>query len=613
MGGMGGRTLDERYEVLEKIGDGGMAVVYRARDLLERRIVAVKILRQEHLSDEDFIRRFRREAEASLRLHHPHLVEFYDVNAASEPYYLVMEYVDGVNLQQLISGEQLSYERILYIALQIIDGLSYAHANKIVHRDIKPQNILVASDDTVKITDFGIAVLVTTSTLVNTRNVIGSVHYLSPEQAKGEPITEQSDLYSLGVVLYEMISGVVPFQGDSPVAIIMKHTQEEPLPLSEWRPDIPAALEDVVITLLAKDPRNRYRHALDVRDDLEQVIEELPELEESSLLRRLRRFTRNDSANQLEKRLSNQLLRWLLTFSLLACLIGGALYGAWELLIPKRQTASMPNVVGMHIQAGLEKLQETGFLGVISEEVYDSRIPEGQIIRQDMQPGLNSFTGSEVGLVVSLGKETFPFPNVVGQSEQQANLVLSAKKLLITPKMEHSATVPENIVMQQIPEANTMLAEGAEVTLIISSGPQRVQMPLVLGMSFDDARKVLEQLELLPAVDTPKIRADAAYSPGAITAQLPQAGEMVAKNSRVELWTNPTQGEVELVITFDSEPALQVIRVEVDDQSIVEPSRVVYEQSFPANSLPRRLNIPVEPPAVIRVYRNGVLIHMETR
>ncbi|MCL2547557.1 MAG: protein kinase [Symbiobacteriaceae bacterium] len=601
-----GSILGERYEILEKIGDGGMALVYRARDLQEKRTVAVKVLRSEYVSDEEFIRRFRREAEAMQRLQHPNMVEIYDISISEPPYYLVMEYVDGVTLDKLIAAEELSFERVLYLALQIADGLQYAHEHMIIHRDIKPQNILLTANGQVKITDFGIAVLVSTTTLVKTRSVVGTVHYLSPEQARGEPLTEQSDLYSFGVMLYEMITGQVPFDADNTVAIVYKHDQEEPAPLSELRQDIPGALEAVVMKLLEKDVRDRYRSSRELHDDLEDIIDILPE-SGSTLLEKMRRSMNKRERNRRDKRRSRSFLRGLLVFMLLVCLLAGLLYGAWNQLFTRKATALMPLLEGKQMNEAIAELSVLGFAYHIAEERFDPRIPEGVVIEQKTQAGVNAFTDTIVELVVSLGKQMFTLPDVVGLRNQQATLELQSKGLTVLTEPQSSTSIVEGLVMEMKPEARTMVTEGTEVTLVVSTGQEKVLMISVLGLSFEQASERLSELGLLPA--DPIIHVDASYPAARITGQSPLAGELVPKNSRVDLWINPAQrDDVEITITFPADIAIQVIRVEVEDASLTNPSRVIYNAQHKANDKPLPLSIPVEPPAVVRVYRNDILI-----
>ncbi|NMB11853.1 MAG: Stk1 family PASTA domain-containing Ser/Thr kinase, partial [Firmicutes bacterium] len=259
---MEGEVLSNRYEIEDRIGEGGMALVYRAKDRLLHRWVAVKILREQYASDEDFVERFRREAQAAASLSHPNVVNIYDVGEVQNTYYIVMEYVRGINLKELIRKEgKLTPELSVDIALQVAAALGHAHRNHLVHRDIKPHNILITDEGRVKVTDFGIARAVSTSTLTQTGLVIGSVHYFSPEQARGGVSSEQSDIYSLGIVLYEMLTGTVPFTGETPIAVALQQLQDPVPSPRKLDPSIPKPLEDVILKALAKEPQERFRSA----------------------------------------------------------------------------------------------------------------------------------------------------------------------------------------------------------------------------------------------------------------------------------------------------------------------------------------------------------------
>ncbi|MBP1759434.1 MAG: serine/threonine protein kinase, partial [Firmicutes bacterium] len=266
------KIFGERYEVLEKIGAGGMAIVYKAKDLLLNRVVTIKVLREQFVTDEDFIRRFRREAQSAASLSHPNIVSIYDVGKDGDTEYIVMEYVEGRNLKEIIREyAPLSTEQSINLARQITGAIQNAHENHIIHRDIKPHNILVTADGHAKVTDFGIARAVSSATVTHTGDIVGSVHYLSPEQAKGIQSNEQSDIYSLGIVLYELLTGKVPYDGETPIAIALKHLQQEPVPPSKLNPRIGKELEGVIMRAIAKSPEQRYLSAKELVEDLNHI------------------------------------------------------------------------------------------------------------------------------------------------------------------------------------------------------------------------------------------------------------------------------------------------------------------------------------------------------
>ncbi|NLC68028.1 MAG: Stk1 family PASTA domain-containing Ser/Thr kinase, partial [Clostridiaceae bacterium] len=268
-------VLGNRYELIEKIGGGGMAVVYKARCRLLNRYVAVKVLREEFTGDEEFVKRFEIEAQSAASLSHPNIVPIYDVGNENNVYYIVMEYVDGITLKEYIAEKgPLEWKEAIRIATQICSAIEHAHIKKIIHRDIKPQNILVTKEGIAKVTDFGIARAATSSTITMVGTTIGSVHYFSPEQARGGYIDEKSDLYSLGIVLYEMVTGRMPFDGESPVAIALMHIQDKPVPPTELNKDIPKALNDIIIKAIRKEQSNRYQSASEMLEDLYRALRE---------------------------------------------------------------------------------------------------------------------------------------------------------------------------------------------------------------------------------------------------------------------------------------------------------------------------------------------------
>jgi serine/threonine protein kinase len=272
---MESNVLGNRYELIEKIGGGGMALVYKARCRLLNRFVAVKILREEFTGDEEFVKRFEIEAQSAASLSHPNIVPIYDVGNENNIFYIVMEYIDGITLKEyIVRNGPLDWKDAVRIAIQICSAIEHAHSKQIIHRDIKPQNILMTQDGIAKVTDFGIARAVTSSTITMVGSTIGSVHYFSPEQARGGYIDEKSDLYSLGIIMYEMITGKMPFDGESPVAIALKHIQDKPIQPIDLNKDIPRALNDIIMKAIKKEQSGRYQTATEMSEDLYRVFKE---------------------------------------------------------------------------------------------------------------------------------------------------------------------------------------------------------------------------------------------------------------------------------------------------------------------------------------------------
>ncbi|MCL5773093.1 MAG: protein kinase, partial [Firmicutes bacterium] len=331
-----GKILNERYRVEEKLGEGGMAYIYKAMDTKLERTVVLKVLKEEMAKDPEFLGRFKREAQSVAKLNHPNILTVYDIGEENGINYIVMEYFDAASLKDITKGKILPFNKIYDIATKILDALSYAHENGIVHRDIKPHNILINQDNVLKVTDFGIAKAFTSDTLTSTGSILGSVHYFSPEQAQGKPVDETSDIYSLGVMLYELATGKLPFEGDSPVAVALKHVQESPLPPAVINPSISPAFEKIILKAMEKDPGKRYHGASEMMKDiagLSQKSETSPpaaEIQEPTLIMKpsgeLRRSLKNQEAPVSMKGSS---AGWWVVLIILLLVIAGGGYFYW--------------------------------------------------------------------------------------------------------------------------------------------------------------------------------------------------------------------------------------------------------------------------------------------
>lgn len=602
-----GKTLGNRYVILEEIGGGGMAVVYKARCNLLNRIVAIKVLRPEYSNDENFVMRFRREAQAAASLSHPNIVNIYDVGQEDGIYYIVMEYVEGRTLKELIREEApLAPSRVIEVAKQICDALECAHKNKIVHRDIKPHNIIITPEGRVKVTDFGIARAATGSTITNTGGLLGSAHYLSPEQARGGYVDERSDIYSLGVLLYEALTGRVPFDGDSPVAVALKHIQEEPKPISQLVPGFPPALEQIVMKCISKSPDERFQKASDLKRELaraEKDIEVLnfrpSELEKTMVIDSFEEQVLKRKEKEPKKR--PNFLRGLAIGLALVLLF--AAFSYLGMVIARRYfyvpEVTVPNVVGYGEEEAIEILQDKGLKAEVVDRIF-SEEPAGQVIDQTPKGGtVVKINHPPIELVVSKGPRTQGVPNLVGLTEQDAiNLIESNKFKVGNKKEEYSDEYPEGIVIDQTPREGIQVPEGTQISYVVSLGPRekKINTPLLIGKDLEEAKKELENNNLkLGKVDFKSSEA----SKNTVIDQDPKPGAEVEEGSSVNLVVSSGPPEVKrarLSILLPAEPEKFTVRIEVSDDL---GTREVYKNKHKPEDSP--LLVPIEGRGSVKV------------
>lgn len=518
---MEGQRLGGRYQIEHKVGGGGMAIVYKAKDLVLNRPVAVKILRPQFGTDEDFVTRFRREAQAVASLSHPNIVSVYDVGQDEDTYYMVMEFVDGLNLKDVINQEgALPSEEAVRIARQVCDALDHAHQNQIIHRDIKPHNILIGSNGRVKVTDFGIARAVTSATITHTGSVLGSVHYFSPEQARGGVTQEKSDIYSLGIVLYEMVTGQLPFSGESPISVALKHLQD-PLPHPrEINPNIPQSVENVILRALVKDPFLRYASAREMLEDLETCLSKerldepkivfphddeetrvipaiTPEMLEHSRQEKLGMTrTRSRSEEEEEKNPKNVWVKTVSWIGAIGLFIVLAIFGFnYALEIFRVPEYTVPLVAGTKQEIAEAKIREAKMIPKV-ETRYDAKVEEGIVIEQNPAPPMQLKENGTVIIVVSRGQQEIPMPNYVGNNRSSVLEQLKLQKFkdyeFIERENDH---IPAGQIMEQEPAAGSnVIPSETSVKLIVSKGQKLTKVPSLVGLTLDRAR-----LELLKA------------------------------------------------------------------------------------------------------------------
>jgi eukaryotic-like serine/threonine-protein kinase len=507
-----GTTYGDRYTVFERVGAGGMAEVYRAHDELLGRDVAIKVLSERFARDGSFVERFRREAQSAANLNHPQIVSLYDYGSDGDAYFIVMEFIDGTSLADIIHREApLLPERAAEIALDVAKALDRAHSAGIVHRDIKPGNILITKDGHTKVTDFGIARAAhgdNEQTMTQTGMVIGTAAYLSPEQAQGQPVDGRSDLYSLGVVLYEMLVGHAPFAGDTPLAIAYKHVREIAAPPSSLNPDVPGELDAIVMKALAKNRENRYQSAVEFEQDLQrflsgQQVHATPLLSDETQVGGALPITatqvlRPDTATRVAPQPERSRAGWYLLSALGILVIFG--FVGWLLVnnllgenpAPK---VMVPNVVGKDVSDAKNILERRHLKPIVHRQ--RSNQPVGRVLAQDPPSGGRLARDSSVTLTVSGGPGQTAVPNITGSKLSEAKASLKANHLVLgTQTKQASDTVPLNHIISQNPPPGARVARGSPVNVTVSSGPSTVSVPSVVGESQSDAINALHDAGL---------------------------------------------------------------------------------------------------------------------
>ena len=540
---MTGKILANRYRLTDQIGMGGMAIVYRAVDLRTGHNVAVKVLRPEYNEDREFISRFQREAEAASKMTHHNIVNLLDVGMDGENRYLVMEYVQGKTLKAVIQERgKLNAPLACQIAIRILSALEHAHRNGIVHRDIKPQNILVHEDGHIKVADFGIARIADSATLTRGDNVMGSVHYFSPEQARGEGATAASDIYSTGVVLYEMLTGRVPFDGDNPVAVAMQHLHAAPVPIQTLAPDVPAAVVRVCMKAMEKNPAMRYQTARDMAADLRIALDErgeVPAYPESELGVRQPKPQVNGEKNantgkrhRVRTHSKRNMLHLILNILIGIAVLVGLFFGGKAIYEQTIYTVKVPDVMGLDIDEAVRVLKQAG-LTETHKAMPNDQVERNQVYVQNPGAETTIREGDAVILVISSGPVPFEMPDVIGMTADEATNLLTAKKMNITRDRAASTEVQKGRVMNQVPAAGDMVTRDDPVTLIISGGSTAV--PALTGHTLQEAEEMLTKQNLTLVASMKYEDTDQAGKHGLVSASSPEADNRVAEDTPVQL------------------------------------------------------------------------------
>ncbi|QCN92905.1 Stk1 family PASTA domain-containing Ser/Thr kinase [Ethanoligenens harbinense] len=557
MENMIGRKLDGRYAIQEVIGVGGMAIVYKAYDEIDDRVVAVKVLKDEYLSNEDFKRRFKNESKAIAMLSHPNIVKVYDVSLDERLQYIVMEYVDGITLKEYIDQQHvLTWKEAVHFTVQILRALQHAHEKGIVHRDIKPQNIMMLEDGTIKVADFGIARMANSETRTMTDKAIGSVHYISPEQASGSRTDEKSDIYSLGVMLYEMLTGKLPFDSENAVSVAIMQMQTDPRRPRELNPDIPEGLEEITLRAMQKEPARRYVSAAAMLADI-NAFKQNPSIHFAykyfvddsptryyDAVKKVRgepepekqpEVAPKKEAAKKNKSYISLLSKIAIVFILIAAVIIGIMMYVFG-IFPHSATpdVKVPNLVGQQYDTVVQQYGKELQI-VKSNTQYDNTAPAGQILSQNPKANADVKKNAQVSVVVSLGPKQVTVPDVTNLAQADAVAQLTANGLQYTIQSINDDSVAKGSVVKTDPVAGTQVNSGSSVTLYISLGPVVVNetVPNVVGMTQDAAKTALENAGLKLGNVTQQ--SSSTVAAGTVISQDQKANTQIPQNTAVNL------------------------------------------------------------------------------
>lgn len=627
-----GRLIGNRYEILEKIGNGGMATVYKARCHVLNRNVAIKVLKEEFITDAEFVKRFNIEAQAAASLTHPNIVSIYDVGNEGDIYYIVMELVQGKTLKEIINDEGiLPWKWTVNIAIQIASALEVAHRHNIVHRDIKPHNIIITEDGTAKVTDFGIAKAVSNSTITSFGSTIGSVHYFSPEQARGGYTDAKSDLYSLGVVMYEMLTGKVPFDADTPVSVALKHMQEVPVEPKKLNPTIPDSVNKIIIKAMQKEPNLRYTSATEMLADLREsiknpngnfvvmskiVADEPTRVMSAEEIEEVEKNEKTEKKNKKSKKIIISILICLIVFF-------GAMFATWYLLAGGRtKQVQIPSLVGTNIDEAKTKLDELKLKYEITEEYSPEGKEAGTVLSQEpkYQDNYKINETEVIKLVVSKGIEMVAVPKVTGDTKDDAISKLEEVNLKYEIAEEINEKVQEGVVIKQEPAANEQIAKDSTIKIYVSLGRgiKEVTVPYVIGKTEAEAKKTLEEAGL--TVGTVKYESDTTKTNGEVLKQGIEADKKVDEKTAVSLTVNKLE-EIKTGTVNINLKSLRGYKKQVDEDGKEIPAEsvevvvkvtsngiedTVYKKTHKENT--EKITVPVEGVGTItvKVFIDGV-------
>ncbi|SHE34410.1 serine/threonine protein kinase [Tissierella praeacuta DSM 18095] len=636
-----GKILGGRYEIIEQIGGGGMALVYKAKCQLLDRFVAVKVLKEEFVNDEEFVRKFRRESQAAASLSHPNIVNIYDVGVEndedSQIYYIVMEYIKGKTLKEIIKENgKLSIENTLEYSYRIAEALQHAHKNHLVHRDIKPHNIMITDDNRVKVTDFGIARAATSSTMTTTSNVLGSVHYFSPEQARGGYTDEKSDIYSLGIVMYEMLTGKLPYEGESPITVALKHVQEDIRPPREFNSEIPIGFENIILKCVQKRQADRYANITELIKDLRRIkgnptdfgfedmdnydshtkIIPIVDIEDDEIMK-------DNKKSKITKKTSKKDSGGKVIFLgiFLAFLLATSIWlGAYKLksFFASGDLITVPNIVGMQEEEARKKIEDLGLKFEVESRVKNSEYKAGEVIFQSEAEDTKLKEGYPIKVTISEGDNQIKVPNFVDEDLDKAKELAEKSDLLIRTDYQHSDTVPENVVISQTPDSGSSVEPGTRITLVISQGKEikLVIMPKVTGLNIEKAKSEILKAGLQVGDVIPQPSENAGKD--IVTWQSYNQGTELESDTAVDLYisSGPSQennnegennntGDKEESITFIITPPPDTEETRIKIIKIQDGrSEVVYDRTHKATEEPFYKTFKGKKSAVFEIYYN---------
>lgn len=553
--------LDNRYEIIQQIGVGGMAKVYKAKDRLLDRFVAIKVLKEQYAEDDEFLKKFNNEAQSAAKLNHINIVNVYDIGQdlfeGKKIYYIVMEYVEGETLKDLIDSEgQLSNHDIIDYSVQIAQALKSAHNSGIIHRDIKPQNILIDKYGLAKVTDFGIARVSSNATITYTSSILGTVHYISPEQAKGKIVDEKSDLYSLGAVMYEMATGKVPFDADNSVGIAVMHIQDKAKPAKELNPNLSEHLNYVIMKLLEKEPANRFLNASELIDSLEnpQVNDYEKSMDETAKIpivvpnkeQKKKKAEKKDKKKEEEAvyvsptdeettstKKDKPIKLW--PIALLALILVGAVY--YFLSRPTDTQIEMPTVINLTQEKAVKELEKRGLKANILRTEESDEYDKGKVMKQDPEANTKVDKGTIVNLVISAGREV-AVPDLSGLTVAEAEEALKDVGLLIgRTSTEYDDIVAKDLILKQDPKPDTNIQAGSKVDVVVSAGAEEkivnVEVPNLLGIDENQAISLISQYGLtLRNID---YKESDDVEKGLVMSQSITSGTQVVEGSNIDL------------------------------------------------------------------------------
>ena len=580
---MKGQKISDRYQIIKSIGEGGMANVYLAYDTILDRNVAVKVLRGDLATDEKFVRRFQREALSASSLSNPNIVEVYDVGEDNGEYYIVMEYVEGKHLKNLLKKRgKLTVPEVIDIVLQITNGLSVAHDSYIIHRDIKPQNILILDNGLVKITDFGIAVAMNATQLTQTNSVMGSVHYLPPEQASGKGATLQSDIYSIGILMYELLTGKLPFKGDNAVEIALKHLKEPMPSIRDEMPEIPQSVENIILKATAKNPKNRYADAREMHEDLKTCLDDsrknelkitfkYPEhdYDDTKLLKTVKETQKKDKKKEIEnieskdgeemkqrkvKKNKNDNVSQNKLIIILASVFVGliVIITTVVVLIPyitSSRQEEIPDVSGYTVSEAINALQDAGFIVADEQrEEASETVPEGNVTKTSPAAGSIRKEGTEIILYISLGDITVEIEDYTGENYNEVKGRLEALNLQVIIERqdleegEDPNDYEEGIIIDQSVEPGERLSEGDRITLYIPNLTNQYPDFVADEYSVSEVEEFADDYGINLTINYEETTE---YEPGTIIRQSRAAGNPVVRGAKLTITVAAEPGGVE--------------------------------------------------------------------